>query len=106
MKAIESVYNCKSMNMIVELINTCNLKCTYCFEKCQDERIAKIMPVEVLEKAIDFLVSKRENCHLTFFGGEPTLCRELIAKGIEYGNKLAREKNPTSHILLLQTEQF
>lgn len=78
--------------MIVELINTCNLKCTYCFEKCQDERIAKIMPVEVLEKAIDFLVSKRENCHLTFFGGEPTLCRELIAKGIEYGNKLAREK--------------
>ena len=91
MRTLEEIYNCNTLNMIVELTNTCNLRCTYCFENCQDERNKKTMSVEILRKSIEFLVHKRKNCHLTFFGGEPTLCKELIAKGIEYGNNLAKK---------------
>lgn len=80
--------------MIVELTNACNLRCKYCFENCQtEERQTSKMTKGILEKAIDFLLdNNRENCHLTFFGGEPLLCKELIVFGMEYGNKTARKR--------------
>lgn len=93
MGSLKEYYNCPSMNMILELTNACNLRCKYCFEDCQTvQRTSLIMKKEVLEKAIEFLVENHHNCHLTFFGGEPTLCKDLIIFGIEYGNSLARKK--------------
>lgn len=66
-----------------------NLKKVLFFEKCQTEdRKFSVMAKEVLKASIDFLFEGRDNCHLTFFGGEPTLCKEHIAYGIQYANKM------------------
>ncbi len=93
MDTLREHYCCQSLNMIVELTNACNLRCKYCFENNQtEERKCSIMRKEILKKCIDFLVADRENSHLTFFGGEPLLCKDLIKFGIKYGNKIAREK--------------
>lgn len=93
MKSLSNYYNCSNLNMILELTNACNLRCRYCFENYQTEqRDISIMTKNILEKAIRFLLKDRRNCHLTFFGGEPTLCKELIIHGIYYGNQLAREQ--------------
>lgn len=86
-------YKCSSLNMIVELTNACNLRCKYCFENDRtDDRKSFVMSKKILKKAIDFLLKDRKNCHLTFFGGEPLLCKGLIEFGIGYANKIAREK--------------
>lgn len=93
MKTVESIYTCDTMNMVIELTNACDLRCRYCFEKCQTEdRKFSVMSKEVLKASIDFLFEGRDNCHLTFFGGEPTLCKEHIAYGIQYANKVAHQK--------------
>lgn len=92
MNKLEEQYRCSSLNMIVELTNACNLRCKYCFENHQTEkRISSVMNKDVLKKSIDFLLKDRTNAHLTFFGGEPLLCKELIEFGIKYGNEMARK---------------
>lgn len=79
MRSIKEYYNCNSMNMIVELTNACNMRYRYCFEMTQDKnRIIKNMDISILHKSIDFLINNCKNCHLTFFGGEPLLCKGLI----------------------------
>lgn len=90
---LEKYYNCAELNMILELTKACNLKCKYCFENCQTEqRDDRKMSKGTMRKSIDFLLKHRRNCHLTFFGGEPTLCKDLLKYGIEYGNSIAKEK--------------
>lgn len=93
MEKLKEYYKCSSMNMIVELTNACNLRCKYCFENERtDDGKKVVMSKKVLKKAIDFLMNDRKNVHLTFFGGEPLLCKGLLQFGIEYANKLAREE--------------
>ena len=82
------------------LTENCNLRCTYCFEtgtRC----VTKYMSEETAFKMVDFLFeearrSKTErnpqgdNVRITFFGGEPCLCPEMMTKILRYG--LAKEK--------------
>ena len=92
MKSLESFYSCNTMNMIVELTNACNMRCKYCFENYQTvERSTVVMTKDILKNSIDFLIQGRDNCHLTFFGGEPTICKDLIIYAMEYGNQVAHE---------------
>ncbi len=92
MNDLKEYYRSSSLNMILELTNACNLRCKYCFENYQTaQRKYSIMTEATLKEAIDFLLEDRLNCHLTFFGGEPLLCKELIILGIRYGNKIARK---------------
>lgn len=71
------------------LTENCNLRCTYCFEK-EANYCRNHMSNETAFKAIDFLADgyikngKKEWPKLTFFGGEPLLCPELIEDIVEY----------------------
>ena len=67
----------------------CELRCRYCFIPKQDGRE---MTIATLERSIELLLSShRDRVLLQFFGGEALVRRDLVAHGLEYGLKRAKE---------------
>lgn len=70
------------------LTENCNLRCTYCFEK--DARtVSNYMDKETAFKMVDYLFTTAVNSgedfiNITFFGGEPMLCPELMTDILHY----------------------
>lgn len=70
------------------LTENCNLRCAYCFEK-DTRAVAKYMSKETALKGIDFLVKNAvdnglKEFKITFFGGEPMLCPDLIIEMLRH----------------------
>jgi len=59
---------------------SCNFACPYCFEHCQND--GTIMSDETMSALIGFIRNHHEAKHLTvsWYGGEPTLCFDVIEK--------------------------
>lgn len=78
------------------LTENCNLRCKYCFEG-QTRDISKYMSRDTAFKGIDFLfdqqkgLEKKEAINVSFFGGEPTLCTDLMLDMLDYGYKKSHE---------------
>lgn len=77
------------------LTENCNLKCVYCFEG-HSRCITKYMSKEVAFKGVDFLLSQAiegnlDKIYITFFGGEPTLCPELMIDIMLYAEEAAKK---------------
>ncbi|MBQ8206344.1 MAG: radical SAM protein [Bacilli bacterium] len=89
------------------LTENCNLRCTYCFERNTRE-VSKYMSKETAFKTIDYLFKNAQlrkdaqcesgkcNCRpvsigITFFGGEPLLCPELMTDILHYGQSKEEE---------------
>lgn len=74
----------------LNVTESCNLNCIYCYEKVSNQYIKRrMMSWEVAKKAIDNFASiiKKNNtkeCSIRFFGGEPLLNWNLIKKCLEY----------------------
>ena len=76
------------------LTENCNLRCTYCFEggtRC----VTKYMSKEVAFKTVDFLLSQAvendvDDIKITFFGGEPMLCTDLMIDIMNYAEEKAK----------------
>ncbi|MCL6450600.1 MAG: radical SAM protein [Acetobacteraceae bacterium] len=60
----------------------CNLRCTYCFQKCgPPARGSAVMPPEVADGVVAFADSRLEGCRtlaVAWFGGEPLLALPLV----------------------------
>ena len=76
------------------LTENCNLRCSYCFEG-GTRNTTKYMSKETAFKGIDFLFDRENKCKedigITFFGGEPMLCPDLMIEMLHYGYKKSRE---------------
>ena len=83
------------MNLVLNLTEQCNLRCSYCYyAETQPERLFS-MSEDTLERAIALgwqrsLDLGQRFLNITFFGGEPLLCKERILLGME----LARHYQP------------
>ena len=65
-------------NLILELTRRCNMNCAHCLRgHCQNHD----MTFEIAKKAIDQFDYINS---ITFSGGEPTLCEDLIEKIVDY----------------------
>jgi uncharacterized protein len=72
------------MKIILSLTHRCNLGCHYCYAGRSDRRT---MSLATARKAIDFGFQRAgadERVEISFFGGEPLLCRELIRTIVAY----------------------
>ncbi len=86
------------------LTESCNLRCTYCFERYCDYS-GGVMSEETAYNTIEYLINNakilekdidednRRGINFTFFGGEPTLVPGLCKKIIEYTKKRCTEEN-------------
>lgn len=76
------------------LTENCNLRCTYCFEG-QTRCVTKYMSKETAFKTVDFLFQQAiehdvDKISITFFGGEPMLCPELMTDIMHYAEEKAK----------------
>lgn len=93
-KAISSAYPTTPMSIVLNVAETCNMRCTYCFADHGAYNTGqKIMTREVANKAVDFLARKtKENfLYVYFFGGEPLLNRDVILHTVRYTKAKAEE---------------
>lgn len=92
------------MNISLILTKQCNLRCQYCFETHENV----YMTEETALKAMDLAVSHHDrSVGVSFFGGEPLLCKPLIYKCVEYSKRFKDIKfswNMTTNGLLLDEE--
>ena len=71
------------------LTENCNLRCRYCYER-EGNYCKNNMSNEIAFKSIDFIADgyikngRKELPNITFFGGEPLLCPELIEDIVDY----------------------
>ena len=92
------------MNISLILTRQCNLRCKYCFETHDNV----FMSEETALRAIDMAAGEgKGSVGVSFFGGEPLLCKPLIRRCIEYSKRFADKKfswNMTTNGLLLDDE--
>lgn len=87
------------------LTENCNLRCTYCFEggtRC----VSNYMSKETAFKAVDFLLQQAvendvDDIKITFFGGEPMLCPELMTEIMNYAEKKAKANGKTTQYSII-----
>lgn len=83
-------------NLWLNVTDSCNLNCRYCFEK-EGGKVQKEsnMSIELAKKCIDYWyahINKEQNIYdIVFFGGEPLLNKEVIIFAINYINSLLKD---------------
>lgn len=85
----DMVYGTDVLYVMIAPTNDCNFRYTYCFEYKQPE----YMSINVEENVLKFLDSKIPYCkqlRLSWFGGEPLLCKEQIIRMSEHINKTCK----------------
>ncbi len=87
------------MHYTLHLTTSCNMNCSYCYsrpEKTTD------MSEEILLQTIRYAVKEsRHNCGIIFFGGEPLLKKDLIARALEECEKQHKENQFIYHTKLV-----
>ena len=82
------------MHVNLHLTHACNLRCTYCYTGAKAERH---MSWEVARRAVDFALARSTGAaQITFFGGEPLLCMDLMRRVVQRARRGARKKG--SHV--------
>jgi uncharacterized protein len=85
-------------HLILNVTEACNLRCSYCsygtaypYERKHSNRH---MRFETAKRAIDLLLRHSDGCEsvvVGFYGGEPLLVPELIARCVQYAKALAAQ---------------
>lgn len=84
----------ESYSLVLSLTEACNLRCTYCF--LNGGECSRTMTEEVLISNINAALKicserKKQSLTISFFGGEPTLCPELLKKAVSISKAQAKE---------------
>lgn len=84
----------KQIGLTLLVTNNCNLNCSYCFEGKKKPKC--IMEESTFQKVLDFVRWKKENeditsLSLSWYGGEPLLCPDLIRNYAEKMNIFCAE---------------
>lgn len=89
--------NCSDINDIqLILTDKCNLSCRYCYCSQQKHVCAeqRNMKSNIAQAVIDYFSKSNETpLSITFFGGEPTINKELIDFIMDYTNDLKKKTN-------------
>lgn len=100
------ILNTAPTSVYLILTENCNLRCTYCFEK-NSRTVQNYMTEDIAFRSVDIILentlkkanifnkkgipNKIKPASITFFGGEPALCPELMSKILHYSWEKAAE---------------
>ncbi|NRA43943.1 MAG: SPASM domain-containing protein [Oligoflexales bacterium] len=71
----------------LNVVESCNLRCTYCFAGEGDYGKPSVMSIDIAKQVIQFFTQKRNQLHIVFFGGEPLLNFNLIEQIVHWCEK-------------------
>jgi uncharacterized protein len=84
------------LNSLIHLTHDCNLRCPYCFTGA---KWSKEMDVETGKKAADFTIdhaaTRGEAAVISFFGGEPMLCFDVMKEIVLHAEAEAKRRGVT-----------
>ena len=81
-----------SYNLVLSVTKSCNLRCRYCFVHGGDEstQMTEEEAARQIESAVSYCREKgRRTLTVSFFGGEPTLCVDLLRFAVSHARKAA-----------------
>lgn len=87
-------YSRTHLGLVIAPTLGCNFNCEYCFEDTQDDMTK--MSKEIQEKLVEFVESNSKNIDridVTWYGGEPTLCMDIIENLSKRFIEICDEKN-------------
>lgn len=92
----DQIRSCKDFVTLYVLPNyACNFSCSYCFAaQGRDKQRLKLSNLLLMiDWMLDTNRTSEKRIYISFLGGgEPILSFDVISKGIEYGNQIARER--------------
>ncbi len=78
------------MHLTLHLTTNCNMRCSYCYAQ---PHAGQAMSIDVARKALHLGARMTDGpCGVILFGGEPLLCKPLIAEIVDYARWMEREK--------------
>lgn len=90
MNALDFLKSKKSISLIIQTTQKCNLRCKHCYES-DCAYLKNTMPIEVLEKIISLAEKQYTRILFLWFGGEPLMAGlDFYKKIIELQNKYKR----------------
>ncbi|WP_044430341.1 radical SAM protein, partial [Bacillus spizizenii] len=91
---LQGILSNKSQELIIFPTEQCNFRCTYCYE---DFSLGK-MSNEIVGGVKKFLyrrIPELDSLHLSWFGGEPLVAKDIVFDISEYASSLAKKHNTT-----------
>jgi uncharacterized protein len=85
------------MHYTLHLTNACNLACHYCYVHKQ---ASKYMTDKTARAAVDMAAVSGASVGLSFFGGEPLLCKDIIRDTVAYAKAVGAETGCAFHFKL------
>ena len=89
----------------------CNFRCPYCYE-AHDSIVMSSSIINQIQKYISEQVPISKNVRISWFGGEPTLCKSIILEfssfiqSLQAKHKFKYDANMTTNGYLLDVESF
>lgn len=80
-----------SHGLIIMPTEKCNFRCTYCYEDFLRGRMSDAN-ADILSRAIARIATTADSFSLSFFGGEPLLCSDLIIRFSSEAFQLMKER--------------
>lgn len=98
-QAIQAILDSEIGQICLSVTEQCNLRCRYCiygdsYPFLRNHR-PRFMTFDTARKAIDFLLNHsalRDEVFISFYGGEPLLCKELIRRCVHYAEDAAHTR--------------
>jgi len=90
----ETYGSCKSLTLTLNVCQSCNLRCRYCYIDKEVLSRTWRMNRRVAHQAVDFVLRENptaEKLGISFYGGEPLLNFDTIRDTITYANQRAAE---------------
>ena len=89
------------MEYVIHLTDSCNLNCTYCYEK----KKPRVISFENIKALCDYEISTNPKYSvIIFYGGEPLLQKDLIKQTIDYIN--SKRKNINLYLIMFHLWLF
>lgn len=87
---------------IIAPTTRCNFSCSYCYQNMITDSDKTVMSKDVVEKLKEFIKTtseKKEKIHITWYGGEPLLCMDIIDEINGFSMNALGDGNFTSSVL-------
>jgi len=76
------------MQYILHITKDCNFDCGYCYQEKTNDFMDEAIAIKLVDFAYhDAISNNKKNATISFYGGEPLLCKELIYKVVKCCNE-------------------
>ena len=76
-KSYQGKFRTDNLSLTIAPTFACNFACPYCYESTKNQMMSQDV-MEAICKQVENAAAKRKNIHITWYGGEPLLAKDII----------------------------